>query len=98
MRSSSPKSLRAKPPAMEAPRVLAMVFRLRMAELLSSMFLMKRSIRAAFFGLWCLRLAISDGEVLRRVASRREQRAEIEMVRMIMMASTNIFRILKQVS
>lgn len=48
MRSSSPKSFRAKPPITEAPRMFAMVLRERMAELVSSIFLVKLSISMPF--------------------------------------------------
>lgn len=76
MRSDSPRNLSARPPATEAPRVLAMVLRLRMAELVSSIFLTNFSMRAPFLGYWAFSCSISEAEVLRSMASRREQRAE----------------------
>lgn len=51
-----------------------MVLRPRMAELVSSMFLTKLSIKAPLRGFSCLSCSISEVEVLRSIASRSEQR------------------------
>lgn len=90
MRSDSPKNFKARPPATDAPRVFAMVLRPRMAELVSSRFLISFSRRKPFLGFWILSCSISEVEVLRSMASRSEQKAETLRVKNIARSSMNI--------
>ena len=77
----------AKPPTSVAPKVLAIVLRLKIAELVSSSSTLYFSSNLPFFGLFSLRDSISATVMLRIIASSVEQRADIPIVRLI--ASTS---------
>lgn len=80
-KAPSPKIRVAMPPTMTAPRVLAMVFRVRIAELVSSISSRNFCRSKPTFGFRFLRDSMSVGVVLRIIASINEQKAEIPSVK-----------------
>ena len=81
--SSSGQMLTARPPTMVAPSVLAMVFRLRIAELVVSSWVQRVSSISPRAGCTFFRPSISAVVVLRTMASNMEQSAETPMVKAI---------------
>jgi len=77
----SPKRRVAMPPTVTAPSVLAMVLRVRMEEMVSSMWFRESSKSFPRRGLRSLRASTSAVVVLRNMASRREQKNETPSVK-----------------
>lgn len=61
-----------------------------MAELVSSIFVVKPSIKRPFLRFSFLSCSISEAEVLRSMASRREQKAERQRVKIVVTINMNI--------
>ena len=80
-REASPKICVAMPPTMTAPRVLAMVLRVRIEEIVSSMWSRESSKMCPRRGWRRLRASTSAVVVLRNMASRREQKKETPSVK-----------------
>ena len=78
---SPPRDFSAIPPTRVAPKVLAMVFKLKMAELVSSNSFRNFASKLPLRGEVILRFSSSAEVILKIIASRVEQRAEIPMVR-----------------
>ena len=76
-----PRTFSAKPPTRVAPNVFAMVFRLSIAELVSSISSWNFSKREPFLGDEIFRFSISAEVTLSIKASKVEQRAETPIVR-----------------
>ncbi|CAI8325372.1 MAG: Uncharacterised protein [Bacteroidetes bacterium MED-G17] len=81
--SCPPNVFSAKPPTKVAPRVFAIVLRLKIAELVSSNSSLNFSSSLPFLGFFSFSDSISATVMLRIIASSVEQRAEIPIVRLI---------------
>jgi hypothetical protein len=87
---SPPKDFSAKPPTKVAPSVFAIVFRLRIAELVSSISDLNFSSIIPLLDEVFLRFSISAEVTLRIIASRVEQSAEIPIVRLIAITKSTV--------
>lgn len=70
--------------------MFAIVLRERMAELASSIFFVKPSISSPFLRFWFLSCSISEAEVLKSIASRSEQKAEMQRVKNVVTSNMSI--------
>jgi hypothetical protein len=88
--SPPPNDFSARPPTKVAPSVLAIVLRLRIAELVSSISKRYFFKRVPRFGAWFLKFSISAVVILRIIASRTEHNAEIPIVRAMAMTKSEV--------
>ena len=93
----SPKAFSASPPTNVAPRVFAMVLRLRMEDIVSSISSRYLSSSLPFREDFFFKDSISTGVMLKIIASKVEQRAEIPIVRAIATISSGSKFILEEI-